>query len=145
MFCSTVRVTVLLPSALGGRPVTNTSTFMPGSTKPATPTTSLTRTETARMPIGIWATGPTPAPRAANRPSRIGSSKRILLITGRSITSSGLLKAPLGKAPAGTFVTLISSGLTVTPMGSGLAATTTSCKSTCSGFLAVLPALAEIW
>jgi hypothetical protein len=38
---------------LGGWPVTSTSTRIPGSTKPAMPVTSFTRTVTARIPTGM--------------------------------------------------------------------------------------------
>ena len=54
-------------------PEISTSTCMPGTTKPATPTTSLTRTATARIPGGIIAAIPPPAPFGARRDSMIGS------------------------------------------------------------------------
>ena len=51
-------------------------------------------------------------PWPARRPSRIGSSSRMLEITGRSSTSSTLEYAPLGNASAGILTILTSAGLT---------------------------------
>src|SRR5437879_139956 len=68
---------------------------MPGNTNPDTPTTSFTRTETARIPGGMIGASPKPLPRAARRPSKTGSSSRILLMTGRSMTSSTVDRAQL--------------------------------------------------
>ena len=61
---------------------------MPGSTNPATPATSLTRTDAARIPVGIMGATPKPLPRAARRDSSTGSSGPMELITGRPTTSS---------------------------------------------------------
>ena len=58
------------------------------------------------MPTGMMGASPNPLPRAARRPSRIGSSSKIVLVTGRSITSSTFEKAPLGKAVDGIFPSL---------------------------------------
>ena len=69
-------VLVIVPTALeppGGVPRTSTSTRWPGTTKPATPTTSFTRMATARIPGGMVADMPAPAPLAARRPSSSGS------------------------------------------------------------------------
>ena len=52
--------------ALAFDSVTMTSTRVPGTTKPATPTTSLTLTEMARMPGGIDGGRPAPASSAAS-------------------------------------------------------------------------------
>src|SRR5512138_1525446 len=45
--------TLLTTTRVASASVTKTSTLVPGTTKPATPTTSFTRTEIARMPSGI--------------------------------------------------------------------------------------------
>ena len=68
-------------------PEIRTSTRMPGTTKPATPTTSLTRIATARIPGGIIAARPPPAPFGARRESMIGSLAKIGVITPRPTTS----------------------------------------------------------
>jgi hypothetical protein len=75
IFCSSVRVRLPCVALLGpgGLPEISMSTRMPGTTNPATPTTSLTRTATARMPDGIMAAKPPPAPFGASRFSTIGS------------------------------------------------------------------------
>ena len=65
MFCK--QVVVIVPSDSSGRPVTSTSTRSPGSTNPATPATSDTRTDTARMPTGMIGASPSPLPRTASR------------------------------------------------------------------------------
>ncbi len=96
--CFAAGVVVTDPSEFGGCPVTSTSTRIPGSTNPAMPVTSFTRTVTARIPTGMMGARPRPLPRAASRPSRIGSSMRMLLISGRSITSSGLAESAFGES-----------------------------------------------
>ncbi len=100
---------------LGGLPVTSTSTRMPGSTKPATPTTSLTRTETARIPGGINGPSPIPLPFTARRASTTGSSACMALITGRSSTSSKREKPPAGNRLSGTPRSLTESRSSVLP------------------------------
>ena len=60
-FETTTRATLSLACVRLSK-VTSTSTRVPGTTKPATPTTSLTRTEIARMPGGMVGGRPAPAP-----------------------------------------------------------------------------------
>ena len=72
---------------------------MPGTTKPATPTTSFTRTGTARIPGGIIAASPPPAPFGASRVSMIGSLAKIGIVTPRPTTSCVFDADPSGTAP----------------------------------------------
>ena len=58
---------------LVGLCVATTSTRVPGSTYPATPMTSLTRTDTARLPVGMIGGRPLPASFDASLPGRMGS------------------------------------------------------------------------
>ena len=86
-------------SPLGRLPEIRTSTRMPGTTKPATPTTSLTRTGTARIPGGIMAARPPPAPFGAMRDSIMGSLAKMGVITPRPTMSCVFIAAPVGTAP----------------------------------------------
>ena len=98
-FCSRVLVTPPCAAAPGGLPDTSTSTRMPGTAKPATPTISFTRMATARMPLGIRAARPAPPPLGANRLSTMGSPPRMGEITPRPTMSSFFWMAPSGRLP----------------------------------------------
>ena len=78
----------------GDRKVTNTSTWVPGSMKPATPTIWSVLSEIARMPSGILVESPSPAPTAESCRSRIGSPAASGYRTVRPTRSSGLVEAP---------------------------------------------------
>ena len=110
----------------GGRPVTSTSTRIPGRMNPATPITSFTRTAMARMPDGMIGARPMPLPRGARRPSSNGSSAMIALITERSRTSSTFPNAALGYISTGILTIFTWVGLMASPRGKGSTATTTS-------------------
>ena len=56
--------------------LTTTSTWAPGTAKPATPTTSSTFTEMARMPSVIIGGRPAPAPARASLAAVSGSLRR---------------------------------------------------------------------
>ena len=79
IFCSRVlrQCAQVVDCRPGVLPEIRTSTCVPGTTKPATPTTSFTRTATARIPGGIIAAIPPPAPFGARRDSMIGSLAKI--------------------------------------------------------------------
>src|SRR5450432_4504995 len=95
-------VRVMLPPELPVRdPDTRTSTTVHGITKPATPTTSLTATETARIPSGIVAGSPPPASTGANFLSRIGSFSETEVINARLAQSSILVNIPVTGALEG--------------------------------------------
>ena len=81
--------------------VTMTSTRVPGTTNPATPTTSLTFTEMARIPGGIEGGSPAPASSAASFALVNGSFSSTALITPRLITSSIVENEPVTGAVAG--------------------------------------------
>ena len=70
------------------RTMTITSTRVPGTTKPATPMTSLTLTEIARMPGGIVGGSPTPASLDATLLPVSGSFSAMAAMTPRSTTCS---------------------------------------------------------
>src|SRR6185436_1890621 len=76
------------------RAVTSTSTSVPGTTNPATPTTSFTRTEMARMPSGMTGGSPAPASSEATLVIVIGSFSAIGVITPRLTSSLGSLNEP---------------------------------------------------
>ncbi len=63
-------------------------------TKPATPTTSLVRTEIARMPSGIVGGSPPPAPSGASFDSVSGSFSATSTMAPRFTTASILVNAP---------------------------------------------------
>ena len=74
MFCN--KVFTFGPSLVfkpGAVPEIRTSTRMPGTINPETPTTSFTRTAQARIPGRIVAAKPPPEPAAASLFSKIGS------------------------------------------------------------------------
>ena len=82
-----------------GRRVTSTSTRSSGWMKPATPTTSSTRTAAARMLAGISAARPLPASRAASLGARIGSPWTSLEISTRPDQILGIVtNVPAGRA-----------------------------------------------
>ncbi len=83
-----------------------TSTRVPGTTNPATPTTSFTLTEMARMPGGIDGGRPAPASSGASLVSVSGSFSPTVVINPRFTTSSTLVKAPGTGLPAGHCTTL---------------------------------------
>ncbi len=143
MFCRIVLVRA--PASPGGLTVTSTSTRRPGSRKPATPTTSFTLTATARMPVGITGDNPNPLPRSASRPATMGSSSRMLLMTGRPTTSSTFSKAPVGRRSRGTLTILTSAVLICTPTGKAVAATIRPVISTFRGLFERPAARALIW
>ena len=72
--------------------VTITSTWVPGTTKPATPITSLTLTETARMPSVIDGGRPAPASSGASLVSVSGSLAATESIRPRLRTLSMVVK-----------------------------------------------------
>src|ERR1019366_5038515 len=125
IFCSKVWVRVpwlLLPP--GELPEIRMSTCVPGTTKPATPTTSLTRTATARIPGGIMAAMPPPAPFAARREAITGSLAKMAVMTPRPIMSFTWLVEPAGTAP-GQSATLTSSSFNTVPTSRSLVARAT--------------------
>ncbi len=71
--------------------VTTTSTRVPGTTKPATPITSLTLTEIARMPVAIVGARPAPASIGASFVAVSGSFSTTAAIRPRFTTSSTLV------------------------------------------------------
>src|SRR3989304_1919698 len=97
-----IRREVVSARASVGLAVARTSTRVPGSTYPATPTTSFTRTDTARMPSGITGGRPEPASFDASFALRIGSFFTTLTIRPRPRVSAGAFKGPGGGwAPGG--------------------------------------------
>ena len=81
--------------------LTSTSTKLPGSAKPATPTTSLTLTVMARRPCAMTDDSPPWVPTGASRDSSTGSSLSNWLRTTRPSSLSTRSKEPAGTAPAG--------------------------------------------
>ncbi len=123
-FCSTTSVEALPFSSWR---VSTTSTRSPGSTKPPTPSTSLTRTDTAFMP------SPTSAESVARWPGPVifTASTGSLASTGESTvrepacsTSAMVAKAPSGSALAGHGTSRRCSRASSTPKGSRCCATT---------------------
>src|ERR1035437_3629875 len=128
IFCSKVCVRVpRLPLPPGVLPEIRTSTCMPGTTKPATPTTSLTRTATARIPGGIMAAIPPPAPLGARRDSMIGSLAKMVVMTPRPRMSLICVVDPGGMAP-GQSASLTSPSFNTVPTSRSLVASA-SCAS----------------
>src|ERR1035437_8241147 len=125
IFCSKVWVRVpRLPLPPGELPEIRMSTRMPGTTKPATPTTSLTFTATARIPGGIIAAMPPPAPLGARRDAMIGSLAKMAVMTPRPMMSLIWLVAPTGMDP-GQSATLTSSSFNTVPTSRSLVASAT--------------------
>src|SRR6266545_3769812 len=85
----------MLSLSLSRRSVTITSTRVPGTTKPATPMTSLTLTETARMPSVIDGGNPAPASSGASFDSVSGS----LATTPEKILNRGLISGVVANEP----------------------------------------------
>jgi hypothetical protein len=108
-----------------GLAVASTSTRLFGSTYPATPITSSTRTETARMPSGIIGGSPAPASFEASLVGSSGSFFTIGEITPRPMSSSVVVKAPSGACPSGNCAMRRSSAFSAAPSGRSEAATTT--------------------
>src|ERR1039457_6774152 len=128
IFCSKVCVRVpRLPLPPGVLPEIRTSTCMPGTTKPATPTTSLTRTATARIPGGIMAAIPPPAPLGARRDSMMGSLAKMAVMTPRPRMSLICVVDPGGMAP-GQSAILTSPSFNTVPTSRSLVASA-SCAS----------------
>ena len=89
--------------------------------------TSLTRTETARMPSGMTGGSPAPASLAASFDGSSGSPLTTETIMPRPTTSSGRANEPSGAWPSGKLSTFTWSGLSSEPSGMSTAATTTGC------------------
>ena len=98
--------------------------MVPGVTNPATPTTSSTRTETARIPSGITAGRPAPASFGASLAARIGSFSTTAVIKAWSTQSSTRLNDPANAVPAGQAISRKSSARRRDPSDRGAAATT---------------------
>src|SRR5579884_236400 len=122
-FSKTVFVTVAPPPP-PGEPVARTSTIVPGWTNPATPITSLTATETARMPSGITAGRPAPASRGASFDSSTGSFAYSGVITARPSTSSIRVNIPGSGWSPGQGISFTLRASSRAPRGSACAATT---------------------
>src|SRR5512138_2395558 len=102
--------------------VTTRSTRVPGTTNPATPTTSFTLTAIARMPDGMDGGRPAPAPTGASLLSVTGSFCANGAIRPRFTTTLTSAAVPGTCARPGQGTTLTSSGVSIVPMGSGRAA-----------------------
>src|SRR6266568_1064556 len=113
------------PEASEGFIVTITSTRSPGWTNPATPTTSSTRTASARIPAGRRAARPLPAVLEASRGSRIGSPLRRVVSATRPASCRGSDDAPSGRLAVGQSTTASASSRRGMARGMSLAATTT--------------------
>jgi len=98
---------------------------LPGSAKPATPTTSLTRTVIARLPLAITAESPPWVPTGASLPSMSASPRSTPTFTTRSSSALMSLNAPLGTEPLGQSTVVSICGLTRLPSSMSTAATTT--------------------
>ena len=83
-----IRVVVCLRS-VPGITVARTSTRVPGRTNPATPMTSSTSTDSARIPSGIVMGSPPPASLSAIFQARRGSFFRTSTTKPRPTTSPG--------------------------------------------------------
>src|SRR5215472_14269144 len=125
-FCRTVVVVVFTASELlVGFPVTMTSTCVPGTTKPATETTSLTLTETARMPWVIIAGKPAPSSAPAILVLSTTSFACMGSTTPRPITWDKAWNAPWGRAATAMGITRTSASVINWPTFRSLAAMTT--------------------
>src|SRR5215218_1219123 len=126
MLLTTTRVTDSAPCPAAGPGLmdTRTSTRVPGTTKPATPITSLTLTDRARIPGGIVGGKPAPAPAGASLDSVNGSFSDTDWTRPRLATCSRVAKEPGMGLAAGHGTTLTSSGFRRLPIGSGFEATT---------------------
>src|SRR6267378_4026820 len=100
-FSSTVVVCCSL--APDGFPVSRMSTRVPGPTKPATETTSFTRTETARIPGGISDGKPDPAFSGASLLRRINKPLDMGITTPRPNAWDPLLYAIASVGPGSDY------------------------------------------
>ena len=103
---------------------------MPGTTKPATPMTSFTFTDMARMPFTMAGVKPAPAALGASLFSVIGSFSATAATSPRSTTSATFSNLPAIGLLLGHPTSLTSSLVKLTPSSSGLAATTTCVAAT---------------
>ncbi len=110
-----------------------TSTLVPGTTNPATPITSLTFTDIARMPAGMVGGRPPPDAFGASLPSVIGSFSPIVTMAPRSTTASTEVKEPGTGLLDGHPTSFTLSADNSEPTGIGAAATAilTCATSTC--------------
>ncbi len=115
--------------------VSSTSTLLPGRMKPATPDASVVVIVKARIPFGISAAIPRPAPLVASLFSRIASSRISGIATVRSIASSIFMIAPGDTSSLGKSRVLSSSLVIVPPRAMSAAATTTGTISPFGGDL----------
>src|SRR5581483_10211175 len=123
-FCKTTSV-VAWPLSMVR--VSTTSTRSPGSTKPPTPSTSLTRMVTAFMPLCTSAERVARSPAPVILSASTGSLGSIAVSTTRrppDRTSLILWKAPAGSASCGQVISLSIEALSSAPKRSGCAATT---------------------
>ncbi len=111
------------------RIVTSTSTRVPGTTNPATPMTSLTRTDIARMPRGIAGGRPAPASIEASLFAVMGSFSSTAVSSPRWTTLVMSPTAPVMGLPAGQDTTFTSAAVSSVPMAIERAATTTDCRA----------------
>ena len=105
-----------------------TSTMFPGSRNPATPTTSSTRTVTARMFSLTNAARVLPAACARNRSVTRISPRDIAVVDTLPITSSMDPKNPSGVSPSGMLTSLRCRSSTLVANGIDIAAATTCAK-----------------
>ena len=112
------------------RMVTTRSTRVPGSMNPATPMTSFTFTDMARIPGGI--AGGSPAP--AFGPRELALNQGLILDHARKrprlTTASTFEKPPATILLDGQGASRTSRAVTRTPVGNDRAATTTNCWAT---------------
>ena len=108
------------PLACPGLIDTSTSTRLPGTTKPATPTTSFTLTERARIPGGMVGGSPAPAPAFASLASVSGSFSARDCTRPRLVTCSMLVNEPGMGLAEGHATSFTSSAVRRSPTGRGL-------------------------
>src|SRR5580704_4858389 len=110
--------------------VTMTSTRVPGTVNPATPTMSFTRTAMARMPGGIVGGNPAPDARGASLDSVTGSFSLSDSIAPRPTISSGLENPPGTCESVGQGTTFNWSAVSIVPTGTAWLATTVNVFAT---------------
>lgn len=98
---------------------------MPGSAKPATPTTSFTRTVIARLPSAITADSPPFVPTGASFDSITGSPRDRLVRTTRPSSAFVSVNAPVGTLPDGQLTMWIWFGPSGSPRFRSVVATAT--------------------
>src|SRR5262249_9176238 len=105
--CTLARTTLDVVSTgwVVGLAVATTSTRVPGRTYPATPMTSFTRTDTARIPAGMAGGRPEPASFDASLAASTGSFLTRETINPRPMTSCGCENVPSGADPFGNDTT----------------------------------------